>query len=180
MLKKSKKDIIRYLHHIPGLKETIGRMSQDGRIDKEREAYINSHLEGWVSDSRYILLNLGAHIGIGLVRFTAIPLPLPIGSILRVLWVMANRLYCDLKWDMHRKRIHSPAVLFFAAIPFLGYFAYTIPLRQKSEYLTYLYAQHISYMVYNKTLEENLAKAPRPIRKIGYKLLVPTELRKDG
>ncbi len=115
-----------------------------------------------------------------LIRFTAIPLPLPVGSTLRVLWVMGNRMYCNLKWDMPKKRIHSLAVLFFAAIPFLGYFAYTIPLKNKSEYLTYLYAQHISYMLYNKTLESKLERTPKFIKKIAYTLLVPAEMRKDG
>lgn len=152
-------------------------MSEEGKISTERKVYINSHLEEWVADSKYILLNLGVHIGMGFVRFTVIPLPLPIGSTLRVLWVMGNRMYCNLRWDMHRKRIHSFSVLFFAAIPFLGYFAYTIPLKKKSEYLTYLYAQHISYRLYNKTLEEKLKKTPRFIKKISYTLLVPTELR---
>ena len=177
--RESKKKIIQSLHHVPSLQETIGRLALEGKISKEREAYINSHIEEWVSDSRYILINLGVHIGMAFVRFTAIPLPLPIGSTLRVLWVMGNRMYCNIRWDMHRKRIHSLTILFFAAIPFLGYFAYTIPLRRKSEYLTYLYAQHISYKLYDKTVEDKLKKAPRFIRRIGYALLVPSEIRPD-
>lgn len=179
MIKKSKKKIIQSLHHVPSLRETTAKMLADGKIGKEREEYINSHLDEWVEDSKYILLNLGVHIGMGFVRFTAIPLPLPIGSTLRVLWVMGNRMYCNLKWDMRRKRIHSFPVLFFAAIPFLGYFAYTIPLKKKSEYLTYLYTQHISYMLYNKTFEEKLKKAPRIVKKISYTLLVPSELQEN-
>ena len=176
--KKSKRDAIKNLHHIPSLKETIARLSLDGRIDNERQDYITSRLEDWVADSKYILFNLGVHLGIGVVRFTAIPFPVPIGSILRPLWVMANRMYCNLKWDMRRTQVHSIHVLLFSIIPFLGYFAYTIPLRKKSEYLTYLYAQHVSYMMYDKTLEEKLAQAPGFIRKIGYALLLPVEYRK--
>lgn len=175
--KKSKKKIIQDLHHIPSLQETIVRMSVDGKLSKEREDYIRGYLEEWVADSKYILLNLGVHLAIGCVRFTAFPFPLPIGSTLRALWVMANRMYCNLRWDMRRKSVHSLFVLGFSIIPFLGYFAYTIPLRKKSEYLTYLYAQHVSYMFYDKTLEQKLSKAPRFIRKIGYVLLVPVELR---
>lgn len=175
--KKSKKKIMQNLHHIPSLKETIVRMAADGRISKEREEYINTHLHEWVTDSKYILFNLGIHIALGLVRFTAFPFPLPIGSTLRTLWVMGNRMYCNLTWNMHRKKVHSLFVLGFAIIPFLGYFAYTIPLRKKSEYLTYLYAQHISYMLYEKTLEEKLRKAPQFIKKIGNALLVPVEIR---
>lgn len=152
-------------------------MSSDGKITKEHEQYIRTHLEEWVADSKYILFNLGVHIGIGLVRFTALPVPLPIGSILRPIWVIANRIHCDVRWDMHRKKIHSIHVLLFSAIPFLGYFAYTIPLRKKSEYLTYLYAQHISYGIYDTTLEEKLSGAPRFVRRIGYTLLVPAEIR---
>lgn len=175
--KQSKKKIIESLHHVPSLRETAARMAREAKISKEKESYINSHLDEWVADSKYILFNLSVHIGMGFVRFTAIPLPLPIGSTLRTLWVMGNRMYCNIRWDMHRKRIHSFAVLFFAAIPFLGYFAYTIPLKRKSEYLTYLYAEHISYMLYDKTLEEELKRAPRPIKRIAYVLLVPKELR---
>lgn len=181
MESKDSKKIIQTLHHIPSLRETIARMSQEGILTKDREAYVNSHLEEWVLDSKYILLNLGIHISIGLIRFTAIPLPLPIGSTLRALWVMVNRLYYGLKRDMHRKRIHSFPVFFFAAIPFLGYFAYTIPLKAKSEYLTYLYAQHISYKLYNKTLEEKLKKTPTFIKKASCAFLVPAELKeRDG
>ena len=176
-VKESKKKIIQSLHHIPSLQETIARMSADGRISKEREHYINSHLEEWVIDSKYILINLGVHLAIGFIRFTATPFPLPIGSTIRPLWVMANRMYCNLRLDWHRKRIHSIPVLLFSIIPFLGYFAYTIPLRRKSEYLTYLYAQHISYMLYETTLEQKLKKMPRLIKKIAYALLIPLEIR---
>jgi len=175
--KENRKKIIQNLHHIPSLQATIARMLKEGKISKEREAYISSHLEEWVADSKYVLLNLGVHIGMGFVRFTSIPLPLPIGSMMRVIWVIGNRIYCGLKRDIHKKRIHSLPVLFFAAIPFLGYFAYTIPLKRKSEYLTYLYTQHVSYMLYNKTFENKLKKAPRIIKKISYALLVPKELR---
>ena len=174
--KKSKKKVIQSLQHLPSLRETLARMTAEGKIRKEKEEYIDSNLEEWVADSKYILLNLGIHIGIGFVRFTAMPFPLPIGSTLRALWVMANRMYCNLRLDWHRKKIHSLPVLFFALIPFLGYFAYTIPLKKKSEYLTYLYAQHISYMLYDVTMEQKLEKTPAFIRKIGYTLLVPKEL----
>ncbi|MEA3306024.1 MAG: hypothetical protein U9R52_04335, partial [Candidatus Omnitrophota bacterium] len=180
MTKKSKKKIIQSLHHVPSLRETLARMTAEDKISREKEQYIVSNLEEWVTDSKYILLNLGVHIGIGFVRFTAMPLPLPIGSTLRPFWVMANRMYCNIRLDWHRKRIHSLPVLFFAFIPFLGYFAYTIPLKKKSEYLTYLYAQHISYMLYGAAMEQKLEKAPAFIRKIGYMLLIPKELVKKN
>ncbi len=168
-----KKKIIKDLQHVPSLRETLARMVAEGRIDKAKEEYINSCLEEWVEDSKYVLLNLGIHISIGLVRFTVIPIPLPIGSIFRALWVAVNRIYYIIKRDAHKRRIHSTIVFFFAAIPFLGYFAYTIPLKERSEYLTYLYAEHISYSLYNKTLEEKLEKTPGFIKRIGYALLVP-------
>lgn len=178
--KKNHKKIIDSLNHIPSLEATIARMSSDGKITKEREEHIRAGLGEWVADSKYILFNLGVHMGIGFVRFTALPFPVPIGTILRPIWVIGNRLYCDFRWDMHRKKIHSLHVLLFSAIPFLGYFAYTIPLRKKSEYLTYLYAQHISYEIYDMTLEEKLAKAPRFIRRTAYALLVPSDTRPAG
>ena len=158
---------------MPSLRETLAKMAAEGRIDRAKEEYINSRLEEWVEDSRYVLLNLGIHISIGLVRFTAIPIPLPIGSILRALWVAANRIYYTIRRDAHRSRVHSTVVFLFAAVPFLGYFAYTIPLKERSEYLTYLYAEHVSYSLYNKTLEEKLENAPGFIKRIGYALLVP-------
>ena len=178
--RKSKKKLIQDLHHLPSLRETIVRMAADGRLNKEKEEYINSHLEEWVADSKYILLNLGVHLGMGLVRFTVTPFPLPIGSTIRPLWVMGCRMYCNLKLDWRHKKVHSIPVLLFSIIPFLGYFAYTIPLRKKSEYLTYLYAQHISYMLYGKTLEQKLEKTPRLIRKVGYALLLPQEIKQSS
>ena len=176
--KKSKRKIIQSLHHVPSLKETITRLLAEGKINKEREDYINSHLEEWVSDSKYILLNLGVHLGMGFVRFTATPFPLPIGSTIRPLWVMGCRMYCNLRLDWHHKKVHSLSVLLFSIIPFLGYFAYTIPLKKKSEYLSYLYAEHISYMFYDKTFEEKMEKMPKFIRKIGYALLMPEKYKR--
>ena len=152
-------------------------MLAESKISQERERYINSHLEEWVADSKYILLNLGVHLAMGFFRFTALPFPLPIGSTVRPIWVMANRMYCNLRLDWHRKRVHSIPVLLFSIIPFVGYFAYTIPLKKKSEYLTYLYAEHISYMLWEKTLEGRLRGVPRLIKKIAYALLVPAEIR---
>jgi hypothetical protein len=177
MHKKSKKEIIQSLHHLPSLQETITRMSREDKLTKEKEDYIRANLEKWVVDSKYILFNLGVHIALGFVRFTFVPFPLPIGSTLRAIWVMANRMYCNIRLDWHRKRVHSLFVLGFAIIPFLGYFAYTIPLKKKSEYLTYLYAQHISYHLYDKTVEQKLKKAPLFIKKIAYALLVPNEIK---
>jgi hypothetical protein len=168
-----KKRIVGSLHHVPSLRETLARMHNEEKISKTEEAYIKENLDEWVEDSKYILLNLGVHIGIGFVRFTAIPLPLPIGTIMRPIWVGGNRVFYTLRHDPHRKGIHSLKVLLFSAIPFLGYLAYTIPLRKKSEYLTYLYAQHVSYGMYNKTIEEKLKKAPSLIKKIGHAILIP-------
>ena len=174
------KKIIKSLHHVPSLRETVARMYAEGRLNKDREEYINMYLEEWVADSKYILFNLGVHIGIGFVRFTVLPFPIPIGTILRPVWVAANRIYCNLRWDMQRKKIHSLPVFWFSMIPFVGYFAYTTPLRQKSEYLPYLYAEHISYGLYNKTIEERMAKAPRFIKRLAYSILLPAEIRPHG
>lgn len=175
-MKKHKK-VIDSLHHLPSLRETVTRMYSDGKLNKDREEYISMYLEEWVADSKYILFNLGIHLGIGFIRFATVPFPIPIGTILRPLWVAGNRLYCDIRWDIERKKIHSMGVFFFSMIPFLGYFAYTIPLRKKSEYLTYLYAQHISYGLYNMTLEDKLQKTPRLMKKLAYALLIPSEMR---
>jgi len=174
---KRKHNLVEKLHHLPSLRETLGRLYKEGRIDKEKKDYIETHIEKWVKDSKYILFNLGVHMAMGFVRFTVIPIPLPIGSTLRALWVMGNRMHCNLIWNMERKRIHSLVVLGIAIIPFLGYFAYTIPLKKKSEYLSYLYAEHISFMLYDKALEEKLKKVPAFIKKLAYIMLVPKELR---
>jgi hypothetical protein len=173
----TKRKIIDSLHHLPSLRETVERMYSDGKLNKDRQEYVNMYLEEWMADSKYILFNLGVHIGIGFIRFTALPFPVPIGTVLRPIWVAGNRIHCDLRWDMQRKKIHSLTVFFFSMIPFLGYFAYTIPLKKKSEYLAYLYAQHITYGLYNKTLEEKLEKAPPMLRKLAYTILVPAEIR---
>ena len=74
---------------------------------------------------------------------------------------------------MEKRQIHSFPVLLLAAVPFLGYFSYTIPLKKKNEYLTYLYSQHISYKMHGKALEEKLEKVPAFLRKIACALLIP-------
>lgn len=156
---------------MPNLQETVARMSAEGIITKEREAHINLHLDGWVKNSRYTLLNLGTHMSIGFVRFS-IPF-LPVGSVLRVLWTSGNMVFYSLARNRERREIHSFPVLLLAAVPFFGYFAYTIPLKKKNEYLAYLYSQHISYKMHGKALEKKLEEVPAFLRKIAYTLLVP-------
>lgn len=162
---------------MPSLRKTLARMFVDGKISAKKRDHIEKYLEEWVADSKYILFNLGVHIGIGFVRFTALPVPL-LGSISRFLWVLGNRVWFFLKGETRHKEIHTLLVLFFSFIPFLGYFAYTIPLKKKSEYLAYLYAEHISYMLYNKTFESKLAGFPKFIRSAASGLLIPAELKK--
>ena len=151
-IRRKKRGVTQTLQHLPSLRKTAIRMFEEGKITGERKQYIDSHIEEWVTDSKHTLFSLGVHISIAFVRFTILPFPL-MGSTLRGLWTTGCRIYYTLKRDLHKKHIHSFTVLFVSLIPFLGYFAYTIPLKKECEYLAYLYAEHISYHLYDKPLE---------------------------
>ncbi|MBU0466894.1 MAG: hypothetical protein KJ718_00375 [Nanoarchaeota archaeon] len=77
------------------------RKSVEGMIDEQE---VSENWGGRFSDglsekldkSKYVLKNLGVHFSIGVI-FASDFLPLPLGTISRVAWVLVNRTYYEIK-----------------------------------------------------------------------------------
>ncbi|MDY6965181.1 MAG: hypothetical protein SVM80_04320 [Halobacteriota archaeon] len=151
---------------------TIEKLVQEGYLPPERGMALKESLPDIIERSEYVLFNLGAHISIGLI-FAFDLIPLPLGTISRDIWVIGNRLYYEVRMNNEKKKFHSFKVLVVSTIPFVGYFSYTLALKEVNEDATYLYANHVSYLLRGTSLEEFLEKMPRTIQKVGRRILVP-------
>lgn len=147
------------------LTTTIGRLVADGELTAEAAERLKRELPEIVRHSAYILRHLGAHLAIGAI-FAFDVIPLPLGSLSRGGWVVLNRGYEECRRDRERARIHSLPVLGVALIPFVGYFAYLIPLRLQHDEATFLYANHVSYRRMNKSFRAALTGKPRWVQRL--------------
>lgn len=165
-------EVVRELKDTDRLLKTVERLQEEGYISEDTADNISSNISRWVFESKYTLFNFAAHLVLG-----SVPVPIPgLGILLRDLWTLTNKCYYKIKGNKEKEKIHSWKVLGFATIPYLGFLAYTIPLKEKSEYLGYVYAEHICFMKKNKSLEEVLEGLPRIIKKVSSKLLIPSDI----
>ncbi len=153
------------------LAKTLERLAADGVISQAAAASIKARLPGHIDSSRYILGHLGAHLGIGAV-FAFDLVPVPLGTLSRICWVAGNRVVAQIRGDPSRARVHSIAVFLIAAIPFLGYGAYLLPLRRESPELAFVLANHTFLARTGRTYEEFVASTYPPVRRIA-RWLVP-------
>jgi hypothetical protein len=154
-----------------GFERTIERLRGDGLLAEQTALGLREELHELMAGSRYVLGHLGAHAAIGAV-FLLDPTPLPLGTLSRVGWVAGNRAVEALFGTPERARVHSLLVLGIAALPVLGYAAYLVPLRRESETAAFLFANHVSYALFDAPAERLVARAPRPLRRIA-RWLVP-------
>jgi len=159
------------------IESTVNRLVDDKLLTPDKGDLLKRNLPDTIRQSRYILLNLGAHMAIGAI-FSFDIVPLPLGTISRVLWVAGNRIYSEVKRDDEKKKVHSVTVLIVSAIPWIGYFAYTLPLKKVNEDAAYLYANHITYERKNESLVRYIQGKPAIIRRILERLLIPDDIRK--
>jgi len=134
-------------------------------------ARLSASLEEQLEGSRYILGHLGAHLVIG-ATFAFDLVPLPLGVITRVAWVGGNRVVESLRGRFERARVHSLGVLLIAAIPWIGYAAYLLPLRKRSSELAFMLANHTWLARTGRSYEDYLATMHSPVRRLG-RWLVP-------
>jgi len=151
---------------------TIDRLVAENYLSREKGDATKETLPEAIKKSEYILFNLAVHMACGAV-FAFDLIPLPMGTISRDLWVIGNRFYYELRRDVEKKRVHSLPVLGISTIPWLGYFAYLLPLKKTSEDLTYVYANHVTYARKDVSLEKYLENKPRFVRKLVKGLFVP-------
>lgn len=157
-----------------GFERTIERLADDALVTTEEALALREELPRLLAESSYVLRHLGAHAAIGGI-FLFDPTPLPLGTACRVLWVAGSRCWETLRGSPERARVHSVPVLLIAVIPVLGYAAYLLPLRRQSETAAFLFANHMSYALFDAPTEALVARSPRLLRPVARKLL-PTRL----
>ena len=156
----------------PGVERSLVRLGDDGLLSKEEVVALHEELPRLLAESGYVLRHLGAHAAIASIFLFDI-VPLPLGTACRVLWVAGSRAWETLFGTPERAHVHSLPVFLVAAIPGLGYAAYLIPLRRQNETAAFLFANHISYALFDATTESLVARSPRPLRSVARKLLPP-------
>ncbi len=160
------------------LEQTLQRLRADGEISEEQSAFLRATLRKQLDGSRYVLGHLGAHFAIGAV-FAFDLIPIPLGTIARVCWVAGSRLVESVRGNRERAKVHSAGVLVIAAVPWLGYAAYLLPLRRESSELAFVLANHSWRNRTGRTYEQFLAGAHPPMRRIG-RWLVPLPESRAG
>ena len=153
-----------------GLERTIERLVGDGLVTAGEALALREELPRLLAQSGYVLRHLGAHAAIGGI-FLFDPTPLPLGTACRVLWVAGSRLWETLFGSPERASVHSLPVFLIAAIPALGYAAYLLPLRRQSETAAFLFANHVSYALFDAPTEALVVRSPRLLRRVARKLL---------
>lgn len=153
----------------------LDRLIQDGGLSQERGSLIKENLPTTINQSKYILFNLGAHMTIGAI-FAFDIIPLPMGTISRCLWVLGNKIYFGYKRDRAKSKIHSLPVLLVSVIPWIGYFAYTLPLKKYNEDVAYVYANQVTYMRNDVSLPRYIEGKPRLVKWALKKLFIPMDI----
>ena len=154
------------------LDRTIDRLRVEGQLSDGQAHLLRRKLPHAVSESAYVLRHFGAHLTIGVI-FAFDVIPLPLGTIGRVLWVVGNRAYEAAFGSRERARVHSFKVVLVAAVPWIGYGAYLLPLRHQNLELAWLLAHHLSYRLYGASFEEFLSGKPRVVQRFGGWILPP-------
>jgi len=149
----------------PQLRATIDRLQSEGELSPADAERLRAALPEVVAQSGYILRHLGAHLTIGVI-FAFDVVPLPLGSLARGVWVLSSRLYEQVRGTRDRARVHSLTVLGVSLVPFVGYFAYLIPLRTANAEAAFLYANHVSYRRSGQSLSVYLSRKPRWMQRL--------------
>jgi hypothetical protein len=163
-------------HHtkLPALEEleaTISDLHSRGAISSTQAEYLEQHVALQLDESKYVLKNLAGHLSIGVI-FAFDVIPLPLGTISRVVWVAVARVLETLRRNVERARVHSLGVLLIAAIPWFGYAAYLLPLRTHSRELAYVMANHSWIERTGETYESFVLSKSTPIARFA-RWLVP-------
>ena len=146
------------------LARTLTVLVDEKAIDPQHAEELRSRLPEIITNSRYVMSHLGAHIGIGVIfAFDAIPLPL--GTIGRVSWVAGSRFVETLRGRWAQARVHSLGVFLVAVVPWIGYGAYLLPLRRQGGDVVFLFANHAWLSQSGRTFEAAIAARPRIVRR---------------
>ncbi|MDG1943948.1 MAG: hypothetical protein P8J17_06800 [Halioglobus sp.] len=153
------------------LEATIHDLRDGGTITPAHAKHLEQHVVEQMDQSKYVLKNLAGHLTIGVV-FAFDVVPLPFGTIARVTWVAVARILETLRGNVERARVHSLGVFLIAVIPWFGYAAYLLPLREHSRELAFVLANHSWMDRTGDTYESFILSKPKPIAKFA-RWLVP-------
>lgn len=156
----------RALHDQQRLRATIEHLRESGEITPEHTERLLAVLAGMTSTTNYILRHLAVHLGIGASKTVILPGIPVVGSTLRAAWVAAARLVEWKRGRPERAKIHSLPVFLVAWLPLIGYSAYIVALRHHDPDAAFLYANHLSILRFDRSLEKVLATKPRILRSI--------------
>lgn len=141
------------------LRATIARLLAEGHLTETEAARMERELPATLQNSGYIVRHLTVHWAMAAI-FAVDFIPF-LGTISRVVWVVGNRTVETVRGRWDHAAVHSLPVLGIAAIPWVGYFAYLIPLRARSPDIAFLYANHFTYSRSNCALSEYLERRPK-------------------
>ncbi len=139
---------------------TLDYLLKNNNVTITEAEWLRQQLSHQIDDSRYILNNLGAHLGIGIV-FAFDLIPLPLGTIGRVSWVAGARVLETYRRNVEKARVHSIGVFLIAALPWFGYAAYLLPLRRDAAELAFVLANHTWVNRTGYSYEEFIANRSR-------------------
>ena len=154
------------------LEATLARLGGDGLLEPDQVDELRAALPAELASSRYVVGNLGAHLGIGVV-FAFDVVPLPLGTISRVAWVAGARIVETVRGRKERARVHSIGVFLIAAIPLAGYAAYLLPLRRESLPVAWLLANHLAFERAETSWGEWTSRWPGPLPRLAHWLVPP-------
>ncbi|GAB5450091.1 MAG: hypothetical protein Hals2KO_04190 [Halioglobus sp.] len=124
---------------LQALNAVVLALRERGEINDAQAQQLTYALPLEYERSRYVIKHFGVHLSIGAV-FAFDIVPLPLGTIGRIGWVCCARVVETLRANFERARVHSLRVLLVAAIPYLGYFAYLLPLHKDGREVAFVLA----------------------------------------
>ncbi len=154
------------------LAQTVKELVALNHISAQQGKHLYHCAIAQLASSSYVLKHLGAHLSIGVI-FAFDVIPIPLGTIARVVWVAGARIRETLKSNWERARVHSLGVLAVAAIPWFGYAAYLLPLRRDSKELAYLLANYSWSLRTGRNFEAFIASRSKRVAQFS-RWLVPT------
>ena len=106
-IKMNLKSQVKSLTNKDEVLKTVEQLRKQRHISDELSDKIASELPNWIKDSEYVIFNLGVHMATAAFRFTFIPVPLPIGIILRDSWILGNKAYFKLQGNKEKAAVHA-------------------------------------------------------------------------
>ena len=147
------------------LLQTVDTLVAEHQLTDQQAARARAVIQVEMEKADYVLHHLAAHIAIGVV-FAFDVVPLPLGTISRVGWVLGARTTEALRGREAHAQVHSFKVLGISAIPLLGYAAYFYALKRQSPMVAALAASSFSIWKTGEIAEIASKQFPSPVKRV--------------